>query len=194
MSDKILFLSSTMSNKHERIREIKYHINQLVSELRMIEPNNNYLENFQPFNITLNSSSTIITNEKCLLNNQSPYLFRKQTTLHSTTYHEYRKINKRKKKLILSPKKNLFVTSSCVTSTPKNSPNQNILLQPNLTSTPRRNKRQLKNTIPLKRLLYNNKNNNNNNKFSHRQQHLTKRSILPHFNPLNPIDENPQWI
>ncbi|CAF3036504.1 unnamed protein product [Rotaria sp. Silwood2] len=189
MSDKVLFLSSAMSNKHERIQEIKYNINQLLSELRMIEPNNSYLENFQSFNITLNSSSTIITNEKCLLNNQCPYLFRKQTKLHSTTYDEYRKICKRKKHLILSPKKNLFITSTCVTSTPKNSPNQNILLKPNLTSTPRRNKRQSKNIIPLKRLLY-----NNNDKFSNRQRHSIKRSILPRCSHLNPIDENPQWI
>ncbi|CAF1080675.1 unnamed protein product [Rotaria sordida] len=190
MSDKLLFLSSTMSNKHERIREIKYHINQLLSELHMIEPNNDYLENFRPFNITINSSSKIITNEKCLLNNQCPYLFRKQTKLHSTTYHEYRKFYRRKKYLILSPKKNPFITPSCVTSTPKNSPNQNKLLQPHLTSTPRHNKRQSKNIIPLKRLIYN----NNNDKFSNRQRHSTKRSILPHYSPLNPIDENPQWI
>jgi hypothetical protein len=190
MSGALLYFSSTMSNNHERIREIKYHINQLLSELRLIEPNNNYLENIQPFNITMNSSLTTISNEKCLLDNQCPYLSRKQKLLHSTTYHEYKKIQQRKKHFILSPKKN-FVALACATSTPKNSPNQNILLEPHLTSTPRRYKRQSTNFIPLKRLLYNN---NNNNKDSNRQRHSTKRSLLPHYSHLHPIDENPQWI
>jgi hypothetical protein len=193
MSDTFFFLSSTMSNDHERIREIKYHINQLLSELRLIEPNNSYLEKFQPFNITLNSSLTTISNEKCLLDHQCPYLSRKQAILHSTTYHEYKKIQQRKKCLTLTPKRN-FVALACATSTPKNSPNQNILLKPHLTSTPRRNKRQSTNFIPLKRLLYNNNNNNNNNKDFNRQRTSAKRSILPRYSPLHPIDENPQWV
>ncbi|CAF3402942.1 unnamed protein product [Rotaria socialis] len=188
MSDTLLFLSSTMPNEHERIRDIKCHINQLISELRIIEPNNSYLEKFQPFNITINSSSTIIKNETCVLDHQCPYLTRKQAILHSTTYHEYRKIHKRKNFLLLSPKKNIFANSACATSTPKNSPNQNTLLKPHLTSTPRRNKRQSTNAIPLKRLLY------NNNKLSNRQRHATKRSINPRYSQLNAIDENPQWI
>ncbi|CAF1321323.1 unnamed protein product [Rotaria sordida] len=91
---------------------------------------------------------------------------------------------------IITKKKNLFITSSCITSTPKNSPNQNKLLHPHLTSTPHHNKHQSKNIIQLKRLVYN----NNNDMFSNRQRHSTKRSILPCYCPLNPIDENPQWI
>jgi hypothetical protein len=184
MSDTLLFFSSTMSNNHERAREIKYHINQLLSELRLIDPNNSYLEKFQLFNTTINSS---ISNEKCLIDNRCSYLSRKQAILHSTTYHEYKKIQQRKKYLILSPKKN-FVALACATSTPKNSPNQNILLKPHLTSTPRRNKRQSTNLIPLKRILY------NNNKNSNRQRNSVKRSILPRYSPLHQIDENPQWI
>jgi len=187
MNDTLLFFSSTMSNNHERIREIKHHINQLLSELRLIEPNNSYLEKFQPFNTTINSSLSSISNEKCLIDNQCPYLSHKQVILHSTTYHEYKKLQQRKKYLILSPKKK-FVALACATSTPKNSPNQNILLKPHLTSTPRRNKRQSTNIIPLKRLLY------NNNKDSNRQRHSAKRLILPRYSPLHPIDENPQWI
>lgn len=178
-----------MSNEHERIRQIKYHINQLLSELRMIEPNCNYLENFQPFNITINSSLTTISHENCLLDKKCPYLSHKQTILHSTTYHEHRKLYKRKKILVTSPKKSHFTTSSCLTSTPKNSPTQNILLKPHLTSTPRRHKHQSSNIIPLKRLLYN-KNKSSNN----RQRYSVRRSILPHYNSLHPIDENPQWI
>ena len=61
-----------------------------------------------------------------------------------------------------------------------------MLHKPYLTSTPRRNKRQSTNIIPLKRLLY--------NKDSNRQQHSAKRLILPRYSPLHPIDENPQWI
>lgn len=193
MSDRLLVLSSTMSNEHERIREIKYHINQLLSELRTIEPDNSCLENFQPFNITINSSSTTLNNENFLLDNACPYLSRKQAILHSTTYHEYRKNHKRKKLLLLSsPKKNIFSNSICATSTPKHSPNQNILHKPHLTSTPRHSKRQSTNMIPLKRLLYNNK--NATNKISNRQRYSTKRSIIPRYSHLNPIDENPQWI
>jgi hypothetical protein len=176
-----------MSNDQERIRELKYHINQLLSELRLIEPNHNSLEEFPPFNITLNSSLTTRSNEKYgLVDHQCPYLTRQQTILHSTTYQEYKKLQQRKKHYILTPKKN-FVAFACATSTPKNSPNQNILLkQPHLTSTPRRNKRQSTNIIPLKRLLY--------HKDVNRQRHSAKRSILPRYSSLHPIDENPQWI
>lgn len=187
MNDTFLLFSSTMSNNHQRIREIKYHINQLLSELHRIESNNNSFENVQPLNLSINSS---ISNEKCLLNNQCPYLSCQQAILHSTTYHEYKKSSQRKKHLIITPKKN-FVALACATSTPKHSPNQNSLfLKPHLTSTPRRNKRQSTNLIPLKRLLYN----KNNNKDSNQKRHSTKRAILPHYNSLHPIDENPQWI
>ena len=97
-----------MSNTHERARAIKYHINQLLTELNRIEENNKSLENFQQFNITINSSLTTISNDKCLLNNQCPYLSHKQAILHSTTYHEYKKLHQRKKLLTSSPKKKLF--------------------------------------------------------------------------------------
>ncbi|CAF4407655.1 unnamed protein product, partial [Adineta steineri] len=71
---------------------------------------------------------------------------------------------------------------------PKTSSNENILLKPYLTSTPRRNKHQSTDIIPLKRLLYNNKDSN-------RQRHSIKRSIVPRRSSLIPIDENyPQWI
>jgi len=94
-----------MSNDHERIRQIKYHINQLLSELHLIESNKNSLENFQPFNLTNNSSLTTISHEKCLLNNQCPYLSCKHTRLHSTTYNEYKNLRQRKKLLKSSTKK-----------------------------------------------------------------------------------------
>ncbi|CAF3529300.1 unnamed protein product [Adineta steineri] len=184
MNDTLLFFSSPMSKNSKRIREIKYHINQLLTELYLIEPNNKTFENFQPFNLTINSSLTTISHEKCLFDNQCPYLSCKQAILHSTTYDEYKKVyQKQKKTFKISPKKNLFLTS-----TPKTSSNENILLKPYLTSTPRRNKHQSTDIIPLKRLLYNNKDSN-------RQRHSTKRSIVPRRSSLIPIDENyPQWI
>jgi hypothetical protein len=172
-----------MSNNPERIHQIKSHINQLLLELHRIESNSNS----SSFNLPLNSSFTKISNEKCLLDNQCPYLSRQQTILHSTTYHEYKKLRQRKNHYILSPKKNLLAFA-CATSTPKKSSNENILLKPHLTSTPRRNKRPSTNFIPLKRLLYNH---NSNNKDANRPRHSAKRTIL---RPLHPIDENPQWI
>jgi hypothetical protein len=178
-----------MSNNQERIREIICHINQLLFELRLIQSNNNSLENFQPFNITINSLLTTMSHEKCLLdNNQCPYVSLKQAILHSTTYNEYKKIHQRKKLVTSSPKNNVFGASVCATSTPKNSPNQNILPKPYLTSTPRRTKRQSTNTIPRKRRLH------NNNKDSNRQRHSAKRLVLPRYSSLHPIEENPQWI
>ena len=108
MTDTFLFFSSTMSNTHERIREIKCHINQLVSELRLIEPNNHSLDNFQPFNISFNASLTTISQEKYVLDHQCPYLSRQQAILHSTTYQKYQKIPSRKKLLTSSPKKSFL--------------------------------------------------------------------------------------
>jgi hypothetical protein len=172
------------NNNHERIRQIKSHINQLLIELHRIESNSNSPQNFR----SLNTSFTTISHEKCLLDHQCPYLSRQQTILHSTTYHEYKQIQQRKKHYLISPKKNILAVA-CATSTPKKSSNENILLKPHLTSTPRRHKRSSTNFIPLKRLLYNQK-----NKDSNRLRHSTKRSILPRYSPLNPIDENPQWI
>lgn len=176
-----------MSNQHQRIREIKSHINQLLSELRRIEPDQHTLENYPPLNCSLTRSSQ----EKCLLDSQCPYLSRQQTIFHSTTYHEYKKLQQRKKHFILTPKKT-FHALACATSTPKNSPNQNTLLKPHLTSTPRRHKRQSTNLVPLKRLLY--KNNQQQDKDANRPRHSAKRSMLPRFSPLRPLDEQPQWI
>ena len=182
-----------MPNQCERIKEIKYHINQLLSELRTIEPNNSYLENFQPFHITLDSSLTTISNEKKFLqDNQYQHLSRKQDVLHSTTYHDKKKSYKQKKFLTSSPKKTFFTTSTYATSTPKKSSNRNILIKPHRTSTPRHKRRQSTDIIPLKRLLYSN---NNDNKFSHRKRHTVKRSIiLPFHSHLHKIDEDLQWI
>ena len=165
------------NNNHERIRQIKSHINQLLLELRRIDPNCNSPERFQ----SLNCSLTTISHEKCLLDHQCPYLSHHQAIFHSTTYHEYKKLQQRQKHYFISPKRNLLAVA-CATSTPKQSPNENILLKPHLTSTPRRYKRSSTNSIPLKRLLYNQK-----NKESNRQRYSTKRS-------RHPIEENPQWI
>ncbi|CAF0861476.1 unnamed protein product [Rotaria sordida] len=173
-----------MSKDRQRIRQIKYHINQLLSELRMIESNNDII---QPLNISINSQLTTISHEE----NFCPYLSCKQkpVILHSTTNDECRK----------KSKKFLFAASARATSTPKNSPNHNrIKLKPHHTSTPRRTKRHStalaippnnNNIIPLKRLLYNK--DYDQYKRRHSAVPFSKRSILPR---LHPIDENPQWI
>jgi hypothetical protein len=185
MTDTLLLFTSTMSNDRQRIRQIKYHINQLLSELRMIESDNN----IQPLNISINSQLTTISHEE----NSCPYLSYKQkpAILHSTANNEYRK----------KSNKFLFALSARATSTPKSSPHQKrILLKPHHTSTPRRSKRAStalavppNNIIPLKRLLYNKKDYDQRNQ--HKRRHsavpFSKRSILPR---LHPIDENPQWI
>ncbi|CAF2619977.1 unnamed protein product [Rotaria sp. Silwood2] len=181
MTDTLL-LTSTMSNDRQRIRQIKYHINQLLSELRIIESNNNHI---QPLNISINSQLTTILHEE----NFCPYLSCKQKAaiLHSTTNNQCRK----------KSKKFLFAASARATSTPKTSPNHyRIILKPHHTSTPRRSKRHStplalspNNIIPLKRLLY------NKDYAQHKRRHsavpFSKRSILPR---LHPIDENQQWI
>ncbi|CAF1323006.1 unnamed protein product [Rotaria magnacalcarata] len=183
MTDTLLLLSSTMSNDRQRIRQLKYHINQLLSELRMIESNNN----IQPLNISINSQLTTLSHGE----NFCPYVSCKQkpAILHSTTNNEYRK----------KTKKFLFAASARATSTPKSSPNHNrMMLKPHHTSTPRRNNKRhstplaampTNNMIPLKRLLY------NKDYDQHKRRHsavpFSKRSILPR---LQPIDENPQWI
>jgi hypothetical protein len=182
MTDNLLFLTPTMSNERQRIRQIKYHINQLVSELRMIESNDNHI---QPLNISINSQLTTISQEE----NCCPYLSSKQkpAILHSTKNHEHRK--KKSKKF-------LFAASARATSTPKSSPiHQKLILKPHQTSTPRRNKRHstalpTNNIIPLKRLMYN-KDYDQYNKRRHSAVPFSKRSILPR---LYPIEENPQWI
>lgn len=182
MADTHLLLASTISNDRQRIRQLKYHINQLLSELRMIESN----DNMQPLNISINSQLTTISHDE----NFCPYLSCKQkpAILHSTTNNEYRK----------KSKKFLFAASARATSTPKSSPNHNrMILKPYLTSTPRRSSKRhstplalpTNNVIPLKRLLY------NKDRDQHKRRHsavpFCKRSIIPR---LQPIDENPQWI
>ena len=171
-----------MSNDRQRIRQIKYHINQLLSELRLIESDND----MSPMNISINSQVTTISREE----NGCPYLSHKpkSAVLHSTTNNEHRK----------KSGKFLFALSARATSTPKSSPQQKRLsLKPHQTSTPRRSKHHstalpmpASNMIPLKRLLYNKK-----DREQHTRRHsavpFSKRSILPR---LHPIEENPQWI
>ena len=181
MSDTLLLLTSTISDDRQRIRQIKYHINQLLSELRMIDSD----DNIQPLDISLNSQLTTISHEEKIC----PYLSCKQKSarLHSTTNNECRK----------KSKKLLFAPSARATSTPKSSPIHNkILLKPHHTSTPRRSKRHStglpvssNNMISLKRLLYNK--DNDQHKRRHSAVPFSKRSILPR---LRPIEEDPQWI
>ncbi|UJR22370.1 hypothetical protein I4U23_025432 [Adineta vaga] len=171
-----------MSNDRRRIRQIKYHINQLVSEWNMIEPANN----IPRLNISIDSQLTNISHEE----NSCPLLLYKSKVaiLHSTTNSEYRK----------KSHKFCFTLSAQATSTPKSSPQQKrLLLKPHQTSTPRRSIRhstalttQPNNMIPLKRLLYNKKD-YDQHKRRHSAVPFSKRSILPR---LQPIDENPQWI
>lgn len=183
------FRSSIMSNKHERIREIKYHINQLLSELRRIEPNDSNLDKHRSF--------TQISSEPCFLDCHCPYLSRQLDIFHSTTYHDYKKLQQQQqqqhKEFSLSPKKN-FLGFACATSTPKTSPNENhLLLKPYRTSTPRRYHQPSTNLIPLKRLLYNQY---PSDKDTNRFRHSTKRPIIfPRSNPRPPsMDNHLQWI
>ncbi|CAF3660077.1 unnamed protein product [Rotaria sp. Silwood1] len=171
-----------MSNDRQRARQLKYHVNQLLSELRIIESNNNIPP---PLNISINSQLTTITHEE----NCCPLLPYKQkpVILHSTTNNECRK----------KSKKFLFAISIQATSTPKNSPNHNrFIIKPHYTSTPRRSKCHSiglalpsNNIIPLKRLLYNK--DNKQHKRRHSSVPFSKRSNFPR---LYPIDENSQWI
>jgi hypothetical protein len=182
MSDTLLLLTTMMPNDRQRIRQIKCHINQLLSELRMIESENH--QSIPPLNISINSQLTSLSHEE----NFCQYLSSKQkpAILHSTTNQEYR---------IKKSKKFLFAASARATSTPKSSPVHNrILLQPHQTSTPRRTKRHstalpTNNIIPLKRLMY------NKDYDQHKRRHsavpFSKRSILPR---LHAIEEHPQWI
>lgn len=176
MTDTLLVLTPTMANSRQRIRQIKYHINQLYSEWHMIESDSNH---HQPLNISINSQVTTISQEE----NLCPYLTCKKTpaVLHSTKNNEYRKTKS---------KKFLFAASARATSTPKSSPvHIRMSLKPHQTSTPRRNKRhstalQTNNIIPLKRLMYN----------KDRNQNKRRHSAVPFSKRLHPIEENPQWI
>lgn len=147
-----------MSNKHERIREIKSHIQQLLSELHRIEQD-----------LSLHSIRTRISTEECLFDCPCPYLSRQRTIFHSTTYYEYPKVQQEHPQ---SPKKHLLAFA-LATSTPKTSPNENLPLKPYRTSTPHRQKRSSTNFIPLKRLLYNQ---HPPEKESHRCRSTKKRS------------------
>lgn len=168
---------------HQRIRDIKSHINQLLAELQRIEPHSKPLESLRPFELSLNSSLFVSAHEKYLLNQQCPYVSSTHARFHSTTCDEYKKTYRRKKLLRMSPTKNVFATS-----TPKSSPNGDTSLKPYLTSTPCRQKRPSTNVIPLKRLLYNQKD-------VRRPHHSGKRSMRPHYSSLHPADENNlHWI
>jgi hypothetical protein len=165
-----------MPNVRKRARQLKYHINQLYSELRLIESPDHHI---QPLNISINSQLTTISHEE----NFCPYLSckRKRATLHSTTNQEHRA--KKSKKFV-------FAVSVRATSTPKSSPNHHRMF----TSTPRRSKRHstalpTNNIIPLKHLMYNK--DSNQHKRRHTAVPFSKRSILPR---LHTIEENPQWI
>lgn len=171
-----------MSNDRQRIRHIKYHINQLLSELRLIDGNNSDI--IPPLNISINSQLTNLSHDEQIC----PFISSKTkpAILHSTTNQEYR--TKKSKKF-------LFAASARATSTPKSSPvHQRILLPPYQTSTPRRSKRHstalpTNQIIPLKRLIY------NKDYDQHKRRHsvvpFSKRSMLPR---LQAIEENPQWI
>jgi hypothetical protein len=179
MSDTLFLLTTTMSNDRQRIRQIKCRINQLLSELRMIEKDNHH--QIPPLNISINSQLTNLSREE----NFCPYISSKskQAILHSTTNQEYQ---------AKKSKKFLFAASARATSTPKSSPIHNrLFLQPHQTSTPRRSKRHstglpMNNLIPLKRLMYNKSN----------DQHKRRHSAVPFSKRprLHAIEENPQWI
>ena len=184
MTDTLLLLTSNMSTDRQRVRQIKVHINQLLSELRSIESN----VNISPFHLTINSQLTNLSHEA----NPCPHLSskRKSTRLHSTANHEHRRKSK-KSVFKSSPTKALFAPSARATSTPKVSPQQKKSPQ---TSTPLHSTafafspNQL---IPLKRLLYNREHDPRPHKRRHSAVPFSKRSILPR---LHRIEENPQWI
>lgn len=165
MNDTVLILSSTMSDKHDRLYQLKTHVNQLILEIQSLDPSENLLP---LFNLNKNS------NDKYVFQCSCPYISSSSSSrpmiLHSTTYDDYKKCSdQRKKPCLLTPKKNLL-TFTCTTSTPKKSVQEKIFHQKfHFTSTPRRKK-----SITLKRLLYN-------------QAHPNKKLLVP-------IDDNPQWI
>jgi hypothetical protein len=186
MSDNTLLAVTPMPKKRQRIRQLKYHLNQIISELRTLQP----IDYIKQLEITIHSEvTTISTHEE----NFCPYLLckkQKAGVLHSTTNNQYRK----------KSKKFLFAASACATSTPKSSPIQNkVLLKPYHTSTPRHQQRhstaldiQQNNNIPLKCLLYNKDFvKRHQNKRRHSAVPYSKRSILPR---LHLIQENAQWI
>ena len=181
MSDTLFLFTTSMSNDRQRIRQIKCHINQLLSELRLMESDNHHHQPIPPLNISISSQLTNLSHQE----NFCPYLPSKPKSgiLHSTANQEYR--SKRSKKF-------LFAASARATSTPKSSPIPNrILLHPHQTSTPRRSKRHstalpANNLIPLKRLMYN----------KDYDQHKRRHSAVPFSKRprLHAIEENPQWI
>ena len=182
MSDTVLFYTTTMANDRQYARQLKHHVNQILSQLRVIDPKS--FGAIPPLNISISSQLTSLSEDEhicpCISSKSKPAI------LHSTTNQEYR--TKKSKKLLFAP-------SAHATSTPKSSPiHQRILLPPFQTSTPRRSKRHstalpTNHLIPLKRLIY------NKDCDQHKRRHsavpFSKRSILPR---LQAIEENPQWI
>lgn len=164
MNDTVLILSSTMSDKHERLYHLKTHVNQLILEIQSLDPTENRLPLF--------NLNTYANENKLLFQYSCPYVSTSShpMILHSTTYDDYKKSSEhRTKHCLLTPKKNLL-TFTCTTSTPKKSVQEKIYHKKiRLTSTPRR-----KQSISLKRLLYT-------------QRHSNKKLLIP-------IDDNPQWI
>ena len=189
MNGRLFCLSLTMATDERRAQEIKLHIHRLLEELRLMEPDETYLEHFKALNDTLLSQNDSTSNQRCW------YLSAKSNQpaiLHSTTYSAYGKANQRK-----SNRKRPVGVSGRVTSTPKkHSPRSSLFLQPYHTSTPRQSERppttKSIHRIPLKRLLFHQKDH-------HRQRQspigfASKRSMLPNHRPLNLMDAHPLWI
>lgn len=176
MSETIFF---SPTDDRQRIRQLKIHINQLLTELRSIE---NHVEQ-KPFHLTIQTDFTHLSTEEVP---SCPFvtLKRKSTRLHSTANHEHRRKSKK-----ISPSTLGFAATACATSTPKMSSQNKRLPQ---TSTPRHSLHDIGNPlIPLKRLLYHQDTEHRNQKRRHSAVPFTKRSMLPR---LQRIEENPQWI
>ena len=176
------------SNDQQRIRQIKFHINQLLSELRSMETS----VQIPPLNLSIHSQLTDLSAEE----NSCPYLLtkRKSARLHSTAHQ------------LGSRRKFLFAPAARATSTPKVPPSSFKRPSPLQTSTPRRTQRHStplnlspNQIIPLKRLLYNRDAEPRVSTGASKRRHSavpssTKRkSLLPRLQCIEE-DLSPQWI
>lgn len=170
------------SNDQQRIRQIKFHINQLLSELRSMEST----VQIPPLNLTIHSQLTDLSVEE----NSCPYLLtkRKSARLHSTAHHHHHGTRR----------KSVFAPSARATSTPKVSPKTTRRPSPLRTSTPRHStpfSSSVNQIIPLKRLLYNHDADQRLTASKRRHSAVPsskRKSVLPR---LKCIDEDlPQWI
>lgn len=177
------------SNDQQRIRQIKFHINQLLSELKAMESS----VEIPPLNLTIRSQLTDLSVEE----NSCPYLLtkRKSARLHSTAHHQ-----------TTSRRKFLFAPSARATSTPKVSPSSFKRPSPLQTSTPRRTQRHStpltfspNQLIPLKRLLYNREQEQRVSIGTTKRRHSAvpssskRKSLLPRLQCIEE-DLSPQWI